>query len=307
MSIRPVNRIVAVRSRPSRARASSLRRAFGFGDTDEFDPFLLLRRLPQRRPGRLPRRLPVASAPRHRDDHLRARRHGRARRQPRQPRRARRRRRAVDDRRAAASSTRRCRRATPHGPHARLPALGEPARASLKMTAPRYQDVKRARHPRGHRRRRHARARRLRRVLGQARAGRRASPPTRATSTSRCRRAGASACRSRPRATRSPTCSPASGTFRDASRAAARCPPSTSAAGRADRAASEAGNRSLVLFDRGDEVVVAGGRARASASCSFGQAARGAGRLVRPDRDEHRGGTAQAFAELRAGTFLDPR
>ena len=40
----------------------------------------------------------MASAPRHRDDHLRARRHGRARRQPRQPRRARRGRHPVDDR-----------------------------------------------------------------------------------------------------------------------------------------------------------------------------------------------------------------
>ncbi len=55
------------------------------------------RRLPQRQPRRLPRRLPVASAPRHRDDHLRARRHRGARRQPRQPRPARRGRRAVDD------------------------------------------------------------------------------------------------------------------------------------------------------------------------------------------------------------------
>jgi redox-sensitive bicupin YhaK (pirin superfamily) len=41
MSIRPVNRIV--QSTPTREGAGvNLRRAFGFGDTDEFDPFLLL-------------------------------------------------------------------------------------------------------------------------------------------------------------------------------------------------------------------------------------------------------------------------
>ena len=43
--------------------------------------------------------------------------------------------------------------------------------SSLKMTAPRYQDVVVEQHPRGHRRRRHARAGRLRRLLGEARTG----------------------------------------------------------------------------------------------------------------------------------------
>ena len=45
--------------------------------------------------------------------------------------------------------------------------------SSLKMTAPRYQDVGLGRHPDRHRRRRHRRARRVRLVLGADRAGRR--------------------------------------------------------------------------------------------------------------------------------------
>ena len=45
--------------------------------------------------------------------------------------------------------------------------------SSLKMTAPRYQDVKAAHDPGSDRRRRHPRARGLRRLLGQARPGRR--------------------------------------------------------------------------------------------------------------------------------------
>ena len=45
--------------------------------------------------------------------------------------------------------------------------------SSLKMTAPRYQDIKAADIPGGHRRRRHHGARRLRRLLGQEGPGRR--------------------------------------------------------------------------------------------------------------------------------------
>ena len=49
MSIRPVKRIVE--SKPTMEGAGvKLRRAFGFGDTGEFDPFLLLGRFPQRSP-----------------------------------------------------------------------------------------------------------------------------------------------------------------------------------------------------------------------------------------------------------------
>jgi hypothetical protein len=48
----------------------------------------------------------------------------------------------------------------------------------------------------------------------------------------------------------------------------------------------DAGNHSLVLFDRGDEVVVRAGE-EGGLPAGLGQADRGAGCLVRPDRDEH--------------------
>ena len=52
------------------------------------------------------------------------------------------------------------------------------------------------------------------------------------------------------------------------------------------------GNRSLVVFDRGDEVTVQAGEQRHPLSAGVGQADRGAGRLVRADRDEHAGRAA---------------
>ena len=126
MSIRPVKRIV--QSKPTIEGAGvKLRRAFGFGDTTETRSVPAARRFPQRSARGLSRRLPVASSPRHRDHHLCAGRHGGARRQPGQSRHARRRRRAMDDRRPRhhAPGDAAGRRA---GPHARLPALGQPAR-----------------------------------------------------------------------------------------------------------------------------------------------------------------------------------
>ena len=169
MSIRPVKSIVE--SKPTMEGAGvKLRRAFGFGNTSEFDPFLLLDDFRNDDPADVPGRLPVASASRHRDDHLRPRRLGRSRRQPRQPRHARRRRRAVDDGgpRHHASGDAAGRR---QGPHARLPALGQPAvvaeddRAALPGHQGRGDSGDR-------RRRRHQGARRHRRVLGQEGPGR---------------------------------------------------------------------------------------------------------------------------------------
>ncbi len=85
-----------------------------------------VRRFPQRAAGGLSQGLSLASPSRHRDDHLCAGRHGRAWRQPRQPRRAGRGRRAVDDggpwHHAPGDAAGRR-----QGPHARLPALGQPA------------------------------------------------------------------------------------------------------------------------------------------------------------------------------------
>jgi len=59
---------------------------------------------------------------------------------------------------------------------------------------------------------------------------------------------------------------------------------------------SEADNRSLVLFDRGDELMVTGGRGRDSVSAGVGQAARGAGGVVRPDCDEYAGAVARGIS-----------
>ena len=73
MSIRPVKSIV--QSKPTLEGAGvQLRRAFGFGETSEFDPFLLFDDFRNDNPDDYHRRLSVASAPRHRDHHLRARR-----------------------------------------------------------------------------------------------------------------------------------------------------------------------------------------------------------------------------------------
>ena len=170
MSIRPVKRIV--QSKPTIEGAGvKLRRAFGFGDTAETDPFLLLDDFRNEQPGRLSRRLPLASAPRHRDRHLYSGRHRRTSRQPRQPRHARLRRRAMDDRRARhhASGNAAGRRARPH---ARLPALGQSSVVAQDDGAA-LSGRQGRRDPGDHRRRRHARARGVRRLLGQKRSGRR--------------------------------------------------------------------------------------------------------------------------------------
>ena len=90
MSIRPVKRLI--KAKPTLEGAGvHLRRAFGFGNTSDFDPFLLLDDFRNDVPEDYLAGLPVAPAPRHRDHHLRARGHRGARRQHGQPRRHRRR------------------------------------------------------------------------------------------------------------------------------------------------------------------------------------------------------------------------
>ena len=170
MSIRPVKRIV--QSQPTIEGAGvKLRRAFGFGDTAETDPFLLLDDFRNDRPADYLAGLPVASAPRNRNHHLRFVRHGRTRRQPRKPRNARRRRRAMDDRRPRHHASGDAARGSAR-PHARVPAVGEPA-LFAQDDRPALSGHQGRRDSRSHRRRRHARARRVRRLLGQERAGRR--------------------------------------------------------------------------------------------------------------------------------------
>ncbi len=195
MSIRPVKSII--QSKPTMEGAGvKLRRAFGFGDTSEFDPFLLLDDFRNDRPEDYQAGFPwhphrgietityvLAGTVEHGDSLGNRGTLG-----------------AGDVQWMTAGSGilhQEMPKGDRAGPHARLPAVGQPAlvaqddRAALPGRAGR-------RDPRGHRRRRHARARRLRRVLGQARARSTASPPIRATSTSRCRRASARRCRSRP-------------------------------------------------------------------------------------------------------------
>ena len=75
MSLRPIRQII--QTKPTIEGAGvKLQRAFGFGKTKDFDPFLLLDDFRNDEPQRLPGRISVASAPRDRDDHVRARRLG---------------------------------------------------------------------------------------------------------------------------------------------------------------------------------------------------------------------------------------
>ena len=78
MSIRPVKKII--QSKPTMEGAGvHLRRAFGFGDTKEFDPFLLLDDFRNDNPDEYKAGFPWHPH-RHRDDHLRPGRRGGARR-----------------------------------------------------------------------------------------------------------------------------------------------------------------------------------------------------------------------------------
>ena len=86
MSIRPVKRLI--KSKPTLEGAGvHLRRAFGFGNTSDFDPFLLLDDFRNDVPEDYLAGFPWHPAPRHRDDHLRPGGDRRARRQHGQPRR----------------------------------------------------------------------------------------------------------------------------------------------------------------------------------------------------------------------------
>ena len=289
MSLRPVKTVRT--SQPTIEGAGvKLRRAFGFGNTEEFDPFLLLDDFRNENPADYLAGFPwhphrgietityvLAGTVAH-GDSLGNR--GTARR----------RRRAVDDggQRHPASGDAAGR---PARPHARLPAVGEPAVLAQDDDAA-LPGRRRGRHPRGRGRRRHDGAGHLRQSSGASAARSRASRPTRAISTSPCRPASASGFRSTARTTRSPTSS------------RLRAPSATRrAAGGAQRARERRAGRgrqplarALRPRRRGDG---AGGRRGDPLPARLGPAARGAGRLAGPDRDEHAGGAAAGDGRAR--------
>ena len=120
-----------------------------------------------------------------------------------------------------------------------------------------------------------------------------ASRPTRATSTSRCRRDGGGRIPVALGANAFAYVFAGSGTFRDASTPRAVA---TELVGQGETPViTDVGNRSLVVFDRGDDVTVQAGDEGHPVPARVGPAHRGAGRLVRSHRDEHAGRTARGL------------
>ena len=204
MSIRPIKRLV--KAKPTLEGAGvHLRRAFGFGNTSDFDPFLLLDDFRNDIPEDYLAGFPwhphrgietityvLAGTVEHGDSMGNRGAIG-----------------AGDVQWMTAGSGiihQEMPKGDPAGPDARLPALGQPPGVAQDDRAA-LPGGEGGRDPRGHRRRRHAGPHRLRQLLGQDRARWTGSRPTRSTSMSRCRRASGRRCRSRRRATPSPTSS----------------------------------------------------------------------------------------------------
>ena len=112
-------------------------------------------------------------------------------------------------------------------------------------------------------------------------------------------------CPSKPIATPSPTSLPAAAKFCNAS---APLAVPTEGIGWLDTSPPQsAENRCLVLFDRGDEVVVQAGDEGIRFLLGLGQTAQRTGRLVRPDRDEHAGATAASLRGTAGRDFSQDR
>jgi quercetin 2,3-dioxygenase len=131
-----------------------------------------------------------------------------------------------------------------------------------------------------------------------------ASPPTPFISTSPCRRPHGKRCRSKPRATPSPTFSPGRQILQRLR--AARRP--TEGVGWADTTPpADADNRSLVVFDRGDEVRVQAGedgiRFLLVSGKPLEEPVAWYGPIVMNTQEQ----LQQAFQELEKGTFLKIR
>ncbi len=162
--------------------------------------------------------------------------------------------------------------------------------SSLKMTAPRYQDVKGARNSRSRRRRRHARARRVRRLLGQEGPGRRRR---RRSALSRRVRAGRQAqdAQGRDRAPRLRLCVRGRRHVRVPRRSRSAC----SARSRSTATRSWCANRSATARSCCSIPATRSPcrpATRHPLPAGVRQADRGAGRLVRADRHEHAGRAA---------------
>ena len=187
-----------------------------------------------------------------------------------------------------------------NGPHARLPAVGQPARVAEDDRPALSGHSRRARFPRSPKTTAPRRASSA--ASSGASAGRwRAWPPIRSyvdISVPPGKRK-----RIKVETTRNAFAYvfAGAGTFRDASDPQAVL--TESAVDPNAPPVYDAKNHSLVLFDRGDEIVVQAGPGGHPLPARFRQAARGAGGVVRAHRDEHPGRAAAGdAASCRAGS-----
>ena len=179
MSIRPIKRLSQGQADPGRRGRAPAPRV-RLRQHVRLRPVPAARRFPQRRSGGLSGGLPVAPAPRHRDDHLRAGGNRGARRQHGEPRRHRRRRRPVDDRGQRHHPPGDA-QGRPGGPHARVPVVGQPSGVAQNDAAA-LPGGESGRHPGGHGRRRHPASASSAEASGARTARWMASPPTPCTS-----------------------------------------------------------------------------------------------------------------------------
>ena len=301
MSLRPIKRIV--RSKPTLEGAGvHLRRAFGFGNTSDFDPFLLLddfrNDIPQDYLAGFPWHphrgietitYVLAGTVEHGD--------------------------SMGNQGAIAAGDVQWMTAGSGIIHQEMPKGDAAGRmhgfqlwanlpSALKMTSPRYQEVKAP----TFRRSRTTTARGFA-LCAETSGGKPAPwtalPPSRSTLMCPCLRAGRRPCRWRPRAMLSPTSSPGGESFATR-RGRSPCPPNRSD-GLDTHPPTEADNRSLILFDRGDEVMVQAGedgiRFLLVSGKPLEEPVAWYGPIVMNTQEQLR----EAFQELEEGTFLKDR
>ena len=299
MSIRPVNRIVA--SKPTLEGAGvHLRRAFGFGNTSDFDPFLLLddfrNDIPQDYLAGFPWHphrgietitYVLAGTVEHGDSM--GNKGAIARRRC-----------AVDDRgqRNHPPGNAQGRRG---GPHARISVVGESSLVAQDDHAA-LSGSEGAGHPGNSGRRWHQGSHRLRKFLGQERSCGWHRRRAHLSLTSPFRRAARRLFPWKPRATLSLMSLPGKGNSATP-RGRSPCPPNRWGGSILIRP-RKADNRSLILFDRGDEVMVQAGedgiRFLLVSGKPLEEPVAWYGPIVMNTQEQLR----QAFTELEEGTFL---